>query len=296
MLLTVKEECRQNIATIQVKGSPSYYKEFKFFCSVYKNREELLSQAILKYLPKGQKTNKEPFRILDVGSSDGILLENLISELSQRVKAKIAVVALEPDREAFSYLNKRFKDVNDTESKGFSIDCLKMKLEDYLLKTNDQQKYDLILCSHVFYHFKPAIWKLMIFKLSEKLKDNGILITILDSYDSPIYKLKPEVIRYFVSCEDKIFGDEISGENFSAFLNKFKIHFYDSYINSYLLLAADKIIQDFFCILSFLYRHKIIQNSSSHKLIFNWMKANSYPVDSNYYEIKWRENIFVITK
>lgn len=286
-----KRSLEEKNSNISIKDFPSYYKEFKFFCSIYKGRENQLSHAIIKNLPTRLEDDKKTYRILDVGSSDGALIENLIDKLSTQLKTKIEIIALEPDQETFSHLREKFEKVSCVKT-GWSVDCLLTNLEDYLSKRKYLHKFDLILCSHVFYHLKPSQWNNIILTFQKRLEKKGKIVVILDSYGSPIYKFKKEIVPFFQENYASSFGNEISAEMFMNFIHEKNIEYHNKIIKSHIIIPINSKVENLIRLLTFLFRHNFnLKNKDMLKIM---QFANKY-INGKFYIFPWRENIFTIS-
>lgn len=270
----------------------SYFKEFKSFCSIYKDRENHLSEAILEFLQESFKRDKEIYHILDVGSSDGALLEALIKRLPSDTKNRIEINALEPDNDAFFNLKKKFDEEKDM-SKNWTVDTYLLTIEDFSLRKNFEGKYDLILLSHVLYHIDPAQWINIISTLKKRLKTQGKIIVILDSYDSPIYQFKKEITP-FLKENYYLFGGEISAEMFQKFLIDQEIVCQYHVIESNLLIQRDEGINYLRNVLSFLYRREINETYELRTKLDKWANKYIHKQISKYYKFSWKEIIFEI--
>jgi hypothetical protein len=107
-----------------------YYYRFKRFCSFYPLREQHLACSILDAMGKLPRSQSSSFSILDVGSSDGTLLAEVIGILRASSNIDLHCVAVEPDPIAFArlevtatLLRKQWK---------VTIDCIQASIEDVI--------------------------------------------------------------------------------------------------------------------------------------------------------------------
>src|ERR1041385_302396 len=269
----------------------SYYKEFTFFRSIYRDREYHLAKATEQMLPPNLNSNDQIYRVLDVGSSDGRLLMQLISNLTgdPRINA-INALALEPNDEAFRNLIETGKSLRTQKEVFFR--CNKVKVEDYLLLEVDDQNFDLILCSHVFYHFEPNQWGQLISELRKRLRRGGKIVVILDSYNSPIYKSRCDFMKFCNKYETVPFGGDISAEEFLSFIEESEIPYQKASLNSVLLFPTHEIESNLIRALTFLFRRRIKQDSNSEKFLRDWLAEYSSVLANQIYTLPWAETVF----
>lgn len=285
----------ENRKPFETEKQISYYSEFKFFCSFYSNREKHLAQSVLSSINLPSQF-LEPYRILDVGSSDGLLLQTVFDMMSAQIDLCFETIAIEPDKEAFISLIDRFSRPVERINKCFNVNPTNSDLEIFMKqKEFDPIKHDIILCSHVFYHFDPAKWGDIITYFRGHLTETGNIIVILDSFDSPIYSLKQDTNRFFYDIENDFFGKEILAEDFLYFLKHNDIHHIMKPLRSFLFLPQQDLDVIIFRILCFLFRHGILHDELSERTITDKIQTYSER-GSQLYMIPWTEKLFVIGK
>jgi phospholipid N-methyltransferase len=131
----------------------SYSERFREFRSRHNAPKKTLE--IIRSLPENQKNRVT--KILSIGSGDGSFDQDLTS-LFPNLKH---VDMLEPDSNLFSLLN--------TKKNPIFAKVSKIQIDFESFETNE--KYDLILISHVFYYFKDR--KAMLQKALAHLGDQG---------------------------------------------------------------------------------------------------------------------------
>jgi phospholipid N-methyltransferase len=240
-----------------------------------------------------ESINKRSTRILDVGSSDGTLIRCLVNKLVKRRCNNIEATAIEPDEESF--LHHEEEHIKPTNAPNdYIIDWKNLSLKDYLsTKHLKIEKYDLILCSHVFYHFQPSDWNKIISTLQTKLRKYGKLIVILDAYDSPIYNFKGQIMPLF--SDNNIldsFGGEISAELFKSFIERKGFQYRRSTLDSNVIVPKNSNFASLLRILTFLFRHDLFTSEKIIQRLFEWVMTYKHKGDGEYYIFPWKEILF----
>jgi SAM-dependent methyltransferase len=154
-----------------------YFAEFDKFCRCYPGREERLSAVLAEPVFAQAKAGNRSLRILDVGSADGRLLRALLKRLPV---TPASITCLEPCQEGFRRLQESMQGLTA------QVNLYAKTLEAWLsAESTTLESFDLIICSHVYYHFEnpAAITR----RLAQLLSPWGALVAIIDSHDSPLY-------------------------------------------------------------------------------------------------------------
>jgi SAM-dependent methyltransferase len=275
-----------------VEDVSDYFYRFKQFCSFYPLRERHLADSILDAVPDLLNAKPNELSILDIGSADGGLLGEFIGTLRARSDIKLRSVAVEPNSFAFGRLEVTAGLVNKPE--GIQINCIHAKIEDLI--DSDQpilsNKFDLILCSHVFYHLQN--WPAIVRTLLSLLSSGGRIVVILDSNNSPIYQFK-KTLETIISDHSvtKNYGDFTFAEVFFEFLKSAEIQYTYRELNWKLTLTQNRLIEDFEGMLTFLYRLRVKGDKNVHRALNEFaMKYRS----GSAYSFPWKEGLFVLCK
>jgi SAM-dependent methyltransferase len=172
--------------TIEMEEESQYQQQLKLFseCSTEKGIELLEIGEVIAGLPNRQ-------RFLDIGAGGG----HLTIPIAQQFE-KTTIV--EPnERQAHIFL-RRYSSFIVHNSNWTDVDL-------------DDERFDLILCSHVLYYIPEGTWLVTIEKMYRHLSEGGCIIIVMQSplgevarffsslatYDVPIIELTKEVIdRY----------------------------------------------------------------------------------------------------
>lgn len=155
-------------------------------------------------------------RILDVGSGDASLVEDLCkSLLGRHAGISISVDAIEPSQEACHMVDLAG---GRLRSAGVRFRRIRTTLEEFL--NNNHTKYDIVLCVHVFYFLTPGRWGRTVRSLCQCLSRSGIVLIDLVSRESAIYKdlwrqIEPVVKarrlrRTYATCGRLVFCEDLS--------------------------------------------------------------------------------------
>jgi len=225
------------------------YPELKNYLDLSDETQVTLAK-LQEILPKrlDRFPKDKPFHMCDVGSGDGDLTLPLIDFLHERYK-RFKLIAIEPDPAPFEKLMERIRE------KGWNfVHGENLTFQAFLRKhPNLSNQFDFILFSQVFYHFPKEEWE-MIFKGAVRLlKDQGLIIIIIDSHHGPAYKLKDLITGgKAVTLE---YGDLHSAEDVEAFLDRLDVKYTSISFPIYLYVRDEpRKLEVFTRILCFIYR------------------------------------------
>ncbi len=155
----------------------------------YKKKEnETPFETFLRYTDEKEKSATklaavlrkelhEHSRILDVGTGNGEYLQLALAEIE--LPDGVILNLIEPSEDLFEQLDQRFK-------RNFPDERLKIINSD-LQDFESDERFDVILMSHLFYHIPRATWAEQLAKALSLLKPTGVLIIVLrekdDAYD-----------------------------------------------------------------------------------------------------------------
>lgn len=253
------------------------YHKFSTFCKVQPDRDNRLAQNIFDLT-----NNKKSLSILDIGSSDGRIIPHLIKKTSVK-SIECSILAIEPDAIAFDELFLLTKDKR--------IKAIPMEYE--IFYTEVKEKFDLILATHVFYHFdNPGSIINSIFSL---LSHDGQAILTIDSNDSPIYQRRGSILKKISNITSvDFYGKYYFGEDLSDTIKSLKFNVKEVNLISNLNISITPNIEE--CklaeVISFLHRFDIV--SISEKLCIRDLFSDF--IRENTYKIPWKETMFVISK
>jgi cyclopropane fatty-acyl-phospholipid synthase-like methyltransferase len=112
-------------------------------------------------------------RILDIGTGNGEYLRLALSQIDGLDDVKLTLV--EPSTDLSYSLAERFAN--------YSVEIVHSNLEDF----SSQEKFDVVLMSHLFYHVPRTLWADQLAKALSLLSENGALVIVLrekdDAYD-----------------------------------------------------------------------------------------------------------------
>lgn len=155
------------------------------------------------------------FSMLDVGSSDGEMSLPLVESLKGNFN-NFKYTAIEPEESGFQKLNQRIQVKGITYAESHNV-----TIEQYLdTRKADQEMFDFILFSHVFYHVPKDKWDKVISGSLRLLKQNGFIVAVLDSFDSQAYKLLDLITENKTRVDTLEFGNLYSAEDMEEFLTK----------------------------------------------------------------------------
>lgn len=140
----------------------------------YTNEKERSAAQLATVL---QEKFHDDVRILDIGTGDGEYLDFVLSHVDKLGDIRLTLV--EPSNDLVVRLHDRFQP-RFSES---SLHIANSDLESF----DSEDRFDIILMSHLFYHIPRALWAEQIEKALSLLKQDGLLIIVLrekdDAYD-----------------------------------------------------------------------------------------------------------------
>jgi SAM-dependent methyltransferase len=207
------------------------YRMFSSFCEVQPDRKKRLATSLIENISSkyaSSSSDKGKISILDIGASDGELTFDLDREISERISNNTLpntafgrygykIHAIEPDWKAFLKLYKSAKNKED------SFVITHKSFEDFFEKAksnSESKKFDIIIATHVLYHFSVNQWPQIIENCLGLLKRDGILVVTLDSNKSPIYQKKDEVLKLAQGNSVDFYGEYCFSEELQKVLNE----------------------------------------------------------------------------
>lgn len=140
----------------------------------YTNEKEKSAIKLAAVLKESLQDNS---KILDIGTGNGEYLDLALAKTD--MPNDTALTLIEPSDDLVKQLEKRF-------AKSFPKEQLKIVNSDLQTFMTDE-RFDLILMSHLFYHVPRAVWSEQLAKALSLLKPAGKLIIVLrekdDAYD-----------------------------------------------------------------------------------------------------------------
>lgn len=276
-------------------GSIDYYYRFKEFRSFYPIREYHLASSIFDAMGPAVAAAGRSLSILDVGSGDGDLLAELVGLLRNASSAigSTECLAVEPDSPAFDRLQVTSRLLSRTS--GIIVDCSPDRIESLLHNEKFVSKaaFDLILCSHVFYHFEDGL--AIVRRLQNILTQEGKIVVILDSHESPIYRFRddlyPEIVAGGGGSMTDQYGALVSAEGFQKSLVSASIPHEYRELEWALVLPSKMIMAHLTDVMAFLYRVPIEASTG----VVRAMRPFAMKFRCNgVYAFPWKEGLFLI--
>jgi len=118
-------------------------------------------------------------KVLDIGTGNGEYLTLALSKID--VPGDLSLTLVEPSADLVSQLEERFE-------KQFPAITPKVVISD-LQGFSADEKFDVILMSHLFYHLPRASWQEQLAKALSLLNPDGVLIVVLREKDD-VYDFK----------------------------------------------------------------------------------------------------------
>lgn len=190
------------------------------------------------------------FSMLDVGTSDG----EMSLPLAQWLKGNFdnfIYTALEPEGPAFEKLNARIKTQGIDYAKSSNL-----TIEKYLeAKKGEEDLFDFILFSHVFYHIPREKWADVIAGSQRLLRPNGFILVVLDSSEGKAYELADLITENKTRADTLEFGNLYYAEDMEDFLTKNGVkHVVKSFATNIFIQEDGRELHNFARVLAFLYR------------------------------------------
>ena len=171
---------------IEMEEEAQYQHQLKLFseCSTEKGIELVTIGEVIAGLPNRQ-------RFLDIGAGGGHLTAPVAQQFEQ-------TTIVEPNQKQADMFCRRHPDFRIHNTSWTDVDL-------------DDERFDLILCSHVLYYIPEGAWLATIEKMYRHLSDDGCIIIVVQSplgavarffsslttYDVPILELTRDVIERY---------------------------------------------------------------------------------------------------
>ena len=173
----------------------SYHDLFQEFAKLSRQREAI-AEAIGHL---NLESRAARFLCVDIGSNDGVLTEQVMQQVGKRSE-RVQIYAFEPDVAAYKELARRFK-----ASANVMIDNLDFRSWTAKYSASLEGQIDLVLNSHVIYHFKREEWERVFNQCDKLLAPNGVHIVIVDSNKQPFSDL-PQTAQLRKTLDRKLQG------------------------------------------------------------------------------------------
>jgi hypothetical protein len=129
--------------------------------------------------------------MLDVGSSDGSLLNTIVGQMNGQAHKHIVIDCVEPDKSGLPHLRQLHRAF---EGYGITLRIVQSSIQNFLLYR--RPLYNIIFCTHLFYHIPKDQWPMVIHSLLAALStDGGRLFICLVSFDSDVYRVWDSIAR-----------------------------------------------------------------------------------------------------
>jgi 2-polyprenyl-3-methyl-5-hydroxy-6-metoxy-1,4-benzoquinol methylase len=255
------------------------YSKFTTFCDIQPDRNNRLAKNITDALMP-----KELLSILDIGSSDGRIIPNLINKISEK-SIQFNILAMEPDKIAFEELLLCSKNNGfETMSKSYEV-----------FSKENKNKFDLILATHVLYHFDDCTE--IIKSIVSFLHHGGQAILTIDSSDSPLYQRRDAILQDN-STNFFFYGKYFFAEHLRKIIEQLHLNVKEIKLMSNLEIQITSNIEECKLVeaISFLHRIDIssITNRQEIRNLFSDFISND-SLGELVYKIPWREAMFVIS-
>lgn len=257
---------------------------FQQLRAAYPRREGLLSEAVMRAVTT---TRSAHTTVLDVGSADARLAEAFAEKLTSTLAPNLTTL-LEPDPRAAADLVSTIE--NDRSALWGCSTYLAATLQRFLQANDRRSKFDVILASHVFYHFEQ--WEEMTIKLLEMLTSTGVLVVILDSGTSPLYRMRRELVAAAREVrEHSGYGHLRFAEDFGRLLAKAGLRYYQEELKGALVFNQRELPHHLWQVLSFIYRFPVIDSQQLRKTASNWLSPYR---SGRGLVVPWTEQIFAV--
>lgn len=200
--------------------------------------------------------------ILDIGAGNGEFLALTLAKTKNLTSLRVTL--LEPSRDLVKQLKDHFNRILPRDS----VKIIRTTLDDF---SNDE-KFDVILASHLFYHIPRDTWVKQLNKMLSFLKPDGRLIIILREKDDA-YRFK---MAFKPLILDKNFKALVIDDVLTVLPEVSKLRVSRYSIASELRVPIDKNVEDAISIIEF-YLNEHWQNITERiqKDIFNFIKARN---------------------
>jgi SAM-dependent methyltransferase len=178
-----------------------FYEEFLANTDQKKNSSDFLIKQI--------DLIKKPINILSVGAGAGDDVAGLLRYLGTH-NIQFKFFYLDPSQYSFGLFKKRLAELKLADHlSGVAIGDLEI--------FENEEKFDLIIASHVFYYIRD--WDKSLLKLHNLLSDNGKLLIFMQSKGSDNFKFRNKFIKKIL---DKDYNEK-SGEELIKVIKKIKL-------------------------------------------------------------------------
>lgn len=138
----------------------------------YTNEKE---QSAVKLATVLQKKLRNAASILDIGTGNGEYLKLVLLNTSSHIADKTKLTLLEPSSDLSAQLKNQFANLTPQAS----VEVVSSDLQAF----DSDEKFDIILMSHLFYHLPRPAWSALLIKTLLLLKKDGVLIIVLRERD-----------------------------------------------------------------------------------------------------------------
>lgn len=200
----------------KIKVDFNTFLDFKNRCL---DRDQNASDLILETIKDHSVPNYD-YKVLDIGSGEGKLIQEILMGLENKTKYLFDLI--EPTKKGIRLIKKNLKEY----IKSGTVRNFKTMFETFPIDEN-KNRYNIVICSHTFYHFRPVDWQKIIYRVYNLLAERGIFINLLASKETLIYKLS-NIFRRSLSETTELkdeFGFYIFAEDYEKLLKKMKISF-----------------------------------------------------------------------
>lgn len=143
--------------------------------------------------------NPSSLDIVDIGSGDGRLFRDFLSELPEDLKEKLSITCLEPDDSNFQGLSDTFNATNN-------VQLLKADMGAYIA---DGHHFDAAFLTHMLYHIPQEEWADALSPVIDALKPRGAAYITLVEDGTDVYNLGDAHIKRESKDGKTIGGDYI---------------------------------------------------------------------------------------
>lgn len=240
---------------------------FKEFLRRTDQKEEINKFLIENYTKPGKK-----LKILGLGTGSGEDVIDFLTYLNRK-GVEFQFVFVDPSRELFDVFKVKVK--KHKLSKNISHIFIS-KFEKFCT----DNKFDIIIASHVFYYLKD--WEPIIKKIISLLKTNGDAFIFMQSEESDNFKFRNTQLKYIYGKKYK----EKSAEQLVRLIKKLKLPYKSRAVISKLdvsgIVSRKSVPSRAKSLLSFLIRKKFDDLETNVKLkIVNYFKNNCRPNNSS---------------
>lgn len=204
---------------------------------------------------------QEAWNMMDVGCGDGMLAikltEKIVSLINkEETYRQINFEMLDPTTEIIGKLANNISLKEWSNNVRFHYE--NQSIEDYLGHLNSHDRlFDVILCSHVFYHIDD--WTGVLKRLLDLLKHDGWICIVLVSDQTELYQFRNQMAPILKNCDlIENDGEYVFGTDMESLLTAEGIYFNKSIRESHITFSEEdmKNLDTIYQVLGFLYRYK----------------------------------------